>query len=359
MKVYQLIRRLSRAHRDATVVFLPAGAEDAEEVRLAYMPTKRWIHQQHCRSGEDFEHYFRPAPYGPTPGFDETMGTTSLEDVVVLMSEDSLDLVRLETEGSGPLSMDDVRADALNNRRAMLMTGELLRESVFRKRLGLTSEQLAALLDRERVFALDVDGERAFPSILCDPELNLKRLWKLARILAPASATARLDFLTSKSGALGNRRPVQMLESGNDYRRVRAFAVAWVGEFNRTFVKIFDAAQRDSSSQVKPIHTSAAEGDPRRPLWKRALDAVCVPGFSFPPVIPRCPPTMLIVVELHTAGRELAQPKARIACDIDDTDIRVSVSTETEPPLALKLNTGQAETVIEVAERVFRLLAKL
>ncbi|SAK90752.1 hypothetical protein AWB82_06394 [Caballeronia glebae] len=360
MKVYQLIRRLSRAHKDATVLLLSAVADYAEEVRFAYAPTEPWIHEQHRRPGQAADDYFRPSTYGPAFGFDETTDTSSLENVVVLASEkNTLDLVRSETARSGRLSMDDVRDAALDNRRAMLSSGELLRESEFRKRLGVTNEQLATLLGRERVFALDVDGESAYPAILCDPELNLKRLWKLASIVAPASASERLDFLTSESGALGKRRPVQMLESNKDYRKVRAFAAAWMTEFSRTFVKILDAQQQTRASLEEPIYTTAAEGDPRLPLWKRALLAVSAPGFRFPHEVPRCPASALIVVERHTAGVESAQLEARIVCDIDEEEIRVSASTEADPPLALKLNnSGECGTVVEVAERVFRLLAK-
>jgi len=43
----------------------------------------------------------------------------------------------------------------------------------------------------------------------------------------PAPPELRLKFLKLKSGALGNRMPIDLLKNDREYRTLRAFAKAW------------------------------------------------------------------------------------------------------------------------------------
>ncbi|SPB17799.1 hypothetical protein NOV72_05002 [Caballeronia novacaledonica] len=362
MKVHQLVRRLRRAPDDATVLMLVGGidASDAAEVRFANLPRRAWIHERHHREDGTAEDRYYPQSYGPSTDFNDATDESWTEPVVVLVADrENLQLLLSETAGSGKLDLEAIKAEALEWRRAMLKYGELLREDAFREKLGVSERRFASLVADESVFALDVDGMDAYPAILCSGRLRLKRLWKVARILAPALPDQRFDFLTSKSGALGNRVPIDMLESDSDYRKLRAFAKGWVAEFSRTFVKVYDAAHPKGVPYIEPIYSSATEVDPRRPLWKRALGAVRAPGYRFPHEVPRCPPTVQIVVERHTAGLGSVESEAKIVCDIDERDIRVTVTLEGKLPLAIKVGTpSRNPTVVEVAEVVFTALAR-
>ncbi|MFM0140399.1 hypothetical protein [Caballeronia grimmiae] len=362
MKVHQLVRRLKRASADATVLMMVAGtdASDVEEARFAVLPRRPWLHERHHREDGTAEDLYHPQSNGSY--FNSATDESWTELVVVLVADrESIHHLLQETGDSGKVDLEAIKAKALERRRAMLKHGELLGEDAFRVKLGVSERRFASLVAEGSVFALDVDGQRAYPAILCSGRLRLRRLWKVARILVPALPDQRFDFLTSKSGALGNRVPIDMLKSDSDYRKLRALAKGWAAEFSRTFVKVYGAAHPKWTRYIEPIYSSATEVDPRRPLWKRALCAVRAPGYRFPHEVPRCPPTVHIVIERHTAGFGLVVSEAKIVCDIDERDIRVTVMVEGTgaPPLAIKIGApSEVLTVVDVADVVFAMLAK-
>jgi len=361
MKVHQLMRRLRRTSGDATVLMLVGGidASDAEEVRFAVLPRRAWIHERYHREDGTAQDLYRPQSHGKSTDFNDATDESWTAPVVVLVADrENLQLLLSESNSSGTLDLEAIKAEALERRRAMLNDGELLRENAFREKLGVSERRFASMVADGSVFALDVDGQTAYPAILCG-RLRLKRLWKVARILVPALPELRFDFLMSRSGALGNRVPIDMLQSDSDYRKLRRFAKGWAAEFSRTFVKVFDVAHSKGAPYAEPIYSTATEVDPRSPLWKRALGAVRTPGYRFPHEAPRCPPTVQIVVERHAAGLGPVESEAKMVCDIDERDIRVSVTLEGERPLAIKIGTpSKNPTVVEVADAVFTALAK-
>ncbi|KDR27611.1 hypothetical protein BG57_22825 [Caballeronia grimmiae] len=107
----------------------------------------------------------------------------------------------------------------------------------------------------------------------------LRRLWK---VVMPAPPELRLDFLTSNSGALENRMPIDLLKNDREYRTLRAFAKAQASGFSRTFVNAFTADVSEGLAGREPLSTCATEIDPRHPPWKRALEAVRAPGLPVP-----------------------------------------------------------------------------
>ncbi len=261
--------------------------------------------------------------------------------------------------GASRLSMDAVRAQALKTRRTMLETSELLGEDAFRKALAVSKKRFATMVDNGSIFGLELDGETVYPSILCGKSLPLKRLWRVARISVPAPPALRLDFLTSSSGALGSRAPIDMLDDDRDYRELRKYAKAWATEFSRTVVKVVDVKAPKGSGSRDPLYVCATEVDPRRPLWKRALQAVRLPGYQLPHVAPRCPPVVWLIVERHAAGQDSVEIEARVVCEFHATELSASVAIQGELPLAIKLSPpGKRPTVAEVAVAVFASLAK-
>jgi hypothetical protein len=107
----------------------------------------------------------------------------------------------------------------------------------------------------------------------------LRRLWKVAM---PAPPELRLDFVTSNSGALGNRMPIDLLKNDRDYRTLRAFAKAQARGSSRTFVKAFTADVPEGLAGREPLYTCATEKLTRGPPWKCALETVRAPGYRFP-----------------------------------------------------------------------------
>lgn len=360
MKARELIAHLSKA-QDVTVLMLLCGCDagDALEVQSAVSPTQAWLHERHHRRDGGTDDFYAPASFGVSEGFDESTDEVMLERVVVLVADKASAQYVTGEVHSGRLSMSALRAQALERRRAMVESGELVREDVFSEKSGVRKKRLAKMVNDGRLFVLEVDGELVYPSILCNDDLLLHRLWRVAKILMPAPPELRLDFLTSKSVALGSRIPIDLLERDRDYRKLRKYATAWASEFSRTFVKVFNAEDAGDLASREPLYTCAAEIDPRRPLWRRALEAVRAPGYQLPHEAPPCPPVVLLVVELHTAGRETVQPEARIVCDIRATNMSVSVAIENELPLAIKVPAPRKRpSVADVANAVFAALAR-
>ncbi|AQH01374.1 hypothetical protein A9R05_21310 [Burkholderia sp. KK1] len=361
MNVKELVERLRSASPASTVLLLPAHcvATEAEVLRTVIVPRQPWVHERHRRTDGEIDDFYHSGFAGRTMGFNDATDEAISERVVVLIAvPDNLGLLE-EPAPTGLLSMAKMQENAAKQRRDMLKEGRLLLEDAFRKELDVSKKRLYAMLGDGRLFALDIDGKRAYPAILCNANLNLKRLWDVAKIIWPAPPAVRFDLLTRKCGALGNRVPVELLENDADYVNLRRFARGWASEFSRTFVKLYDDGRAEDSVNAKPLYECAAEIDPRRSLWTRALAAIKTPGYRFPHTIPRTPTTMVAIIERHTAGQGDAAFEARIVFHLKGRVLRVTVAdaTSDEAPIAHKLNLPMKRpTVTEVAEIVFSLL---
>jgi hypothetical protein len=365
MNIDQVLRHLRRAPNDATVLLLPeySVASECEIVRAVSIPRHPWVHEQHRRADGHVDHLFHPSAEEWAEGFPGPTDQVSLERVVILAAgKESVEHALGETAPEGRISMEELRAAEAQGHREMLASGQLLTDEDFRARLGVSRKRLANMLGEGSVFALDVDGETAYPAFLCNKALDLKRLRAVARILVPAPPTSRLDLLTRQCGALGARVPLDLLVDDRDYRSLRRFAKGWASEFSRTVVKCYNAEQSDGTPLVEPLYTCATEIDPRRLLWKRALDAIRSPGYRFPHEIPRSPSTLLIRVERATAGESAEALEARLLCDLNGRTLRVSVTTADghQPAIAHKLKLAtKRPSVTDVCDAVFSMLKKL
>ncbi|MDR5803754.1 antitoxin Xre/MbcA/ParS toxin-binding domain-containing protein [Caballeronia sp. LZ001] len=363
MEVRELIHLLGPAPQDATVLLLPAGATagEAEVVRAAITPAQPWVRARRTRPDGSTDDFYHPVIYEPNPNFEEQTDGRITENVVVLVaSADASDLGQSMIAGTGRLSMATVRAAALERYREMLTSGDLLREADFRARLGVSEEQLAALVRKHQLFALTVGWEKLYPAIFCNEGVPLRRLSKIAAMLAPLLPAQRLSFLESKNGALGGRTPIEMLTRDTDFRKVRQLAAATAAEASRTFLKIFEASQQPMHTQlIAPLYTAAMEGDPRRPLWARALEAIRSPGYQSPHDIPVAPHTLLMVVERHLANHGLEEVEAWVDVKLDADGIRFTVAGLNEKRVSLPHYLQEKPlTVIELADVLVSSLAE-
>jgi hypothetical protein len=129
--------------------------------------------------------------------------------------------------------------------------------------------------------------------------------------------------------------------------------------FRPHFVKAFTDDVPEGLAGREPLSTCATEIDPRRPLWKCALEAVRALGLRFPHEVPRCPLVVLLVVERHTAGVTSVETEARVVCDVHATDVSIAVAIDGELPMAIRVRTpGRRPSVADVANAAFAALAK-
>lgn len=85
---------------------------------------------------------------------------------------------------------------------ALMASGELVDEAVFRERSGLTSAQLSAAVDAGRVFRLEVGQARGYPSFLLDPSLDRSQLEAVAELLVGCAAGTKFSFFRTPRGSL-------------------------------------------------------------------------------------------------------------------------------------------------------------
>ncbi|MDR5751354.1 MULTISPECIES: helix-turn-helix domain-containing protein [unclassified Caballeronia] len=246
-----------------------------------------------------------------------------------------------------------LRQQAFAARREMIANAELIPESDFRERLGITKRSLEKIVADGSVFAMEVDETQYFPSQLVDPSRNQKRLQAICRIIAPAPATSRLDFLTSPRGSLGDQIPLEMLDDDIDFKRLQTVAAAWAAEWSRTTVTMYEGEHDREPKELQPLYTAAAEIDPRRPLWERASEALYTHGYEWPLGPYRNVREFTLFVERQTAGQPSAISEARVNIAVDGEVIRIRIAAASGTTLGSKaFDAGKNMNLISLAKRV-------
>lgn len=246
---------------------------------------------------------------------------------------------------------------ALIGRRELVANGELLTLEDFKRQVHMSRRQLAQLLRDGGVFAIEVDGNQFIPAVLATPEYSRKRLEAVCRILVPAPAVSRLDFLVSLQGNLSDRSPLQMLNDDDDFKQLQAAATAWASEWSRTFVTLFEGEHDTEPTLEDPIYTVAVEIDPRTPLWERASEALHAGGYEWPlGPYPKSRRFTLFVSRI-APGQTDATQEACVQVDTGDEYIQIRVVASPGTTLRSKSEVhGERKSVLDIAKQVIALL---
>ncbi|MFM0484786.1 hypothetical protein PQQ81_29970 [Paraburkholderia strydomiana] len=257
----------------------------------------------------------------------------------------------------GDLFREHLWQQALEGRRAMIASGELLPPNEFRRRIGVTEKRLEELLNDGSLFSVEVDGAEYIPAVLAHPAHNRRRLQAICRIIVPAPTLSRLDFLVSLNGSLGDRRPLDMLEDDGDFNTLRQVAAAWAAEWSRTIVKLYEGTHETEPTDVFPLYTASAEIDPRRPLWERASEALHAHGYHWPLGPYPHSRRFTLFIERQTAGDAGLTPEACVQISVDGEDIRIRVVAASGTTLRTEtMPAGNHRSLIDIAKRVIAYL---
>jgi hypothetical protein len=257
----------------------------------------------------------------------------------------------------GDILREHLWQQALTARRDMVANGALISEADFRQRLGLTQRRLSKLLADGSVFTMGVDDVEYYPALLADPALDRERLQAICRIIAPAPPDSRLGFLTSRRGSLGDRSPLDMLDSDDDFKALSRRAAAWTAEWSRTAVKLYEGTLETEPKDVEPLYTAVAEIDPRSPLWDRASEALHVHGYQWPLGPYPDVRSFTLFVERQTIGDAAPIPEACVQIVVDGGYIRVRIIAAPGTTLQSEsVSAGKHKTFIDVAKRVIAYL---
>ncbi|MBC8751489.1 MULTISPECIES: hypothetical protein [Paraburkholderia] len=251
-----------------------------------------------------------------------------------------------------PHWLEKMLRDALRARRQMIRDGELLPEDEFRRRRGVTPNQLARLSASGSVFFIEVDGKAYYPRLLVDPAHNMRRLAYVCRILWPASPNERLHFLTSRSGALGGITPLQALKNDASYRELLILARGWASEFSRTIVKIC-SGEFIRGATLPVVCTGVIEIDPRVGLWRRAADALGGGGNLRPDGPYPKPKTATVFISRGTAGRPGDMVEARLDVLVSQGLAHTGVVVENYPRSDLDpIRVDKADDLVTVIRKI-------
>ncbi|TGN99215.1 hypothetical protein [Burkholderia sp. USMB20] len=159
--------------------------------------------------------------------------------------------------------------------RRHVRAGDLLIAPFFARRLGINMQQLARRERSGSVFSVDVDGTPYYPAFFTSPGYNQRRLRKLCRLIFPAPAVARWEYLTTKWGALNDRTPLEAMQTEGGFARLLAIAKFWAAQWWRTTVEIRrDAAGEADAESSAPVCMGTVEIDPGEAVWHRAAEAL-------------------------------------------------------------------------------------
>lgn len=102
---------------------------------------------------------------------------------------------------------------------ALLANGELLESSLFQDKLGWTRQALSKAVLAHRVFFIEVNGVRAYPTFYVDLRYNRKSVEAVTKLLGELSGGSKWLFFNTPKGSLATaggvpRSPLQALEGG-------------------------------------------------------------------------------------------------------------------------------------------------
>lgn len=170
--------------------------------------------------------------------------------------------------------IDQLRQAARQELRRKARDGELLLAPLFAEQLGISLRELARLESKGDVFSVDVDGTPHYPALLSSPNYDLRRLRKVCRIILPASASMRWDYLITAWDSLGGVTPLESMQSDDGYHRLLTDAKSWAAQWWRTTVEIYGGGNANRGTCSTLVCTGAVEMDPRVSVWRRAANAL-------------------------------------------------------------------------------------
>lgn len=103
-------------------------------------------------------------------------------------------------------------AEAAMSRR--LSQGELLPSAEYVARRGISRQALSKALAAQRVFYVEVGGQRCVPAFFLDAQLERRQLEAVCKALGELPGPAKLQFFTTPKASLEGRTPLQALAQG-------------------------------------------------------------------------------------------------------------------------------------------------
>ena len=125
--------------------------------------------------------------------------------------------------GESEMVSDKDRDSTLATMRKMVRERTLVDSTSFVAQKHVTRQALSKALKANRVFYVEVAGQRYVPSFYLDPRLEHRQLEEVTKALGDLPGPSKLQFFATKKASLSGKTPIEALADGQ-YQRVRTAA---------------------------------------------------------------------------------------------------------------------------------------
>lgn len=91
----------------------------------------------------------------------------------------------------------------------------LISSAEFCAEAGLSLQALNKALAAQRIFAVELQGQRLIPRFFLEEKFGRRRLASICKTLGNLPGGSKLQFFTTSKGSLGGRTPLDTLADGN------------------------------------------------------------------------------------------------------------------------------------------------
>jgi len=131
----------------------------------------------------------------------------------------------LQKVAPGGTTMAKLREQANQGLRKFVNEGILIGRGAFQDERTITRQALSKAQQERRLFHVEVDGEKYFPSFFVDSRYDRAKLESVSKALGDLPGATKLHFFLHKRGSLAGATPLEAIARG-DYQKVLSAAEA-------------------------------------------------------------------------------------------------------------------------------------
>lgn len=126
---------------------------------------------------------------------------------------------------AAPTAMARLREQANQGLKTLVEEGTLVSRSAFQDERTITRQALSKAQQERRLFHVEIEGEKYFPSFFLDSCYDRSKLEAVSKALGDLPGTTKLHFFLNRRGSLAGVTPLEAV-AGGDYQKVLNAAVA-------------------------------------------------------------------------------------------------------------------------------------
>jgi hypothetical protein len=146
-------------------------------------------------------------------GFIAHSVSISLNDTEAL-SDHVVAIVDLFVADSKPAARTRRREAALAAMKQQVKQGKLIPSADFVSSLDVTRQALSKAVSANRLFYVEIGGDRYFPAFFVDISYDRHQLEQISKCLGELAGASKLQFFSTRKASLGGLTPLEALAKG-------------------------------------------------------------------------------------------------------------------------------------------------